>query len=216
MRRCTALAALLLVVLSGSATAQTDSRTQDKYFWLTYAPRFRTIEFWAAMGIPVSHEGLTEFWKRGPGAGMNLLFLAANNVVVGAGAEATLLSFRRGTFAERFPGVPLQVEDMVLVHLTLNMRYYLRPSIRMSPYVGLDIGVARLSGAEYKRLVDGVRHTYYEIPATARLTFGASAGVDYYVIKRVALQGEVRSVVVHNDPNVGLLLSLRMGVKLAL
>lgn len=214
--RLTVLIAILACAVPAHAPAQTEKNPSDKYFWLTYAPRFRTIEFWGGMTVPLSHRGLTELWLRGPCTGMNLLVLATNNFVVGIGAEISLLSFRKGIFAAKFPGVPSQFKDMALVHLTLGLRYYTRPSIRMSPYVGIDIGFARLTGAEYKRIVDGVRQTYYDVPAIARLTFGASAGLDYYIFRRVALQGEARGVYMHNDPNAGMFLSLRMGVKLAL
>jgi outer membrane protein W len=147
---------------------------------------------------------------------MSLLFRASEHTKLGFGAEATLFSFRRGNFLAENPGVPVQAKDMVFVNVYLLMRRYFQPTLRTSPYVGAELGFLRISGAEYKEIVNGVRVTYYEIPGALRLTASAVLGVDQYLSRRLAIQVDVRATYIHNDPSVGLILGGRGGLKLTL
>ena len=74
---------------------------------------------------------------------------------------------------------------MVFVNVFLSMRRYFQPTLRTSPFVGAEVGFTRISGAEYKEIVNGVRVTYYEIPGALRLTASAVLGLDHYLSRTV-------------------------------
>ena len=210
---------LLLIVflcMQVAGFAQDGLTAQELSFRLLYAPRDKTIEITGGATFPMSHSALTDFWTRGPSGGACFLFRANNVMRVGVGAEVAYFSFRRGAFAEAYPGVPLQVSHLTTVHIFLAVRNYLRLSVRLSPFFGVEVGVLRLTGAEYKAVIGGVRRTYYEIPGMSHLTGSVSAGFDYYLYRRVALQLQGRAVFVANDAEAGLLLTAHAGVKFAL
>ena len=181
-----------------------------------YASRDNTLELWGGMGIPLTHESFTDFWKRGPAVGIAWTGPMTYNLKLGVGAEATLYAFQRGAFAARFPDLPVIVRHQSLVHLYLFIRNFFYPGQRFSPYLGVDLGFARISGAENKDLINGVRVTYYDIPGTTRLAIGTVAGADYYFFRGFAVQADLRMVYLHNDPNVGLFLLFRVGAKFKL
>jgi hypothetical protein len=211
----------VLLVSGVSGGAGTFAQTKKKQpvpsaSRLIYTPRDRTIEIFGGAGLPMTHPSFTRYWLRGPSAGMSLLFRASEHIKLGFGAEATLFSFRRGNFFAQNPGVPVQAKDMVFVNVYLLMRRYFQPTLRTSPYVGAELGFLRISGAEYKEIVNGVRVTYYDIPGALRLTASAVLGVDQYLSRRLAIQVDVRATYIHNDPSVGLILGGRGGLKLTL
>jgi hypothetical protein len=206
---------ITLLCVPVSSRAQDTTRTEDQSFRLLYAPRDRTIELTVGGTIPMSHSALTDFWTRGPSMGACFLFKANDVIRFGVGAEVDYFSFRRGAFAEAFPGVPLQVQHLAIVHVYLAVRNYLRPSLRMTPFFGAEVGVLRVTGAEYKMITGGVRHTYYEIPGMSHLSGAVSTGLDYYVGRHVAVQLQGRAVYVFNDPETGMLVSVHAGVKFA-
>jgi len=216
-RGVTALVALIMACGWSPGRAQTPSpEPEPSRPAVAYAPRDNTLEVWACMGIPLSHQSFTEFWLRGPGIGIGLMSRMSENIKIGFGVDGTLYSFRRGAFAERYPGVPVTVRHQTLVQLYLLMRNYFLPGQRFSPFLGADLGFARISGAENKEVINGVRKTYYDIPGTTRLTLSADAGADYFFTREFAIQADVRAVYLHNDPNVGLFLYFRFGVKFKL
>ncbi len=168
------------------------------------------------MTIPLSHDGITDFWMRGPGVNVCLMVRMKDNFKVGIGGEGALFSFKLGAFNQRYPGVTAEVKDLGLIHVYLAFRNYIRPTLRFSPYVGAQVGFARLTGAEQKAVVNGVLITYYEIPGTAHLTLGASAGMDYYVSRRIALQLDIRGMYMNNDPDLGITAGVQLGAKFSL
>ncbi len=207
---------IILLCLPVAGFAQDTAKVQEQGFHLLYSPRDKTIEITGGATFPMSHSALTDFWMRGPSGGACFLFRANDVMRVGVGAEVAYFSFRRAGFAEAFPGVPLQVKDLTAVHIFLAVRNYLRPGVRMSPFFGAEVGVLRLTGAEYKEIIGGVRHTFYEIPGMSHLTGSVSAGLDFYISRRVALQLQGRAGFVVNAPETGLLLTAHAGVKFAL
>ncbi len=214
MPRPLLLTILLCVQVAGFA--QDSAKVHEQRFRVLYSPRNKSIEITGGATFPMSHSALTDFWTRGPSGGACFLFRANDVMRVGVGAEVALFSFRRGAFAEAFPGVPVQVSNLTTVHIFLAVRNYLRPSVRLSPFFGAEAGVLRVTGAEYKEIIGGVRHTYYEIPGMSHLTGSVSAGLDYYISRRVALQMQGRAIFVINDPETGLLLTAHAGMKFAL
>jgi len=207
---------IMLLVAPVAVFAQDSIRVHEEGFHLLYAPRDKTIEITGGATFPMSHAALTDFWMRGPS--LNTCFLFKANAVIrfGVGAEVAQFSFRRGAFAEAFPGVAVQVKHLTTVHIFLAVRNYLRPSVRMSPFFGAEVGVFRATGAEYKEVINGVRHTYYEIPGMSHLAGAVLAGIDYYVSRRIAVQLQCRAVYVVNDPDTGMLLTAHAGMKFTL
>jgi hypothetical protein len=209
----TALVFLLILPWS-RGRCQTD--VEEAAFRLVYAPRDKTLEVLGGMTVPLSHDGITDFWMRGPGVNVCLMVRMKDNFKVGIGGEGALFSFRLGAFNQQYPGVTAEVKDLGLIHVYLAFRNYIRPSLRFSPYIGAQVGFARLTGAEQKAVVNGVLITYYEIPGTAHLTLGASAGIDYYLSRRIAVQLDVRGMYMNNDPDLGIAVSLQLGAKFSL
>jgi hypothetical protein len=210
------IVSLVLLSVPAWCFSQGTASDQKPVFRLLYAPRNETIEIMGGVTFPISHVPLKSFWLRGPSAETAFYFKANDHIRFGVGLEAALLSFRRGTFARTFPGVPVQARTLTSIYLYLGMRNYLKPSVRMTPFIGAEIGVVRCSGAEYKEIIGGVRHTYYDIPGMSHLAASCSAGLDYYFIRRMAVQVEGRAIYVMNDTDTGLLLAAHAGFKFTL
>jgi opacity protein-like surface antigen len=206
--------AALIILFCPEGIAQKKKSEPRKPAPYLHVLRDNTLELWVGLAAPVTHESFTDFWKRGPSAGFGLMSRLSENLKLGFGIEATLFSFRRAAFAERYPDVPVQAKDQTLVHIFLFVRNYFEPGQRFSPYLGGGVGFSRISGAESEEVINGVRKTYYEIPGFIRLALGLSVGADYYFTMRFAVQGEVRAVYLHRGPNLGLVVSFRGGVKL--
>jgi hypothetical protein len=209
---------LLVALLAAPVLGQSHNTTSDQNYpaRLLFAPRNTTFELLGGMTIPMSHASLKNLWLRGPSARVAFYFKANDRTRFGVGIDAALFSFRRGMFAAIFPGVPVQAKNLTTIHVYMGMRNYLKPSVRMTPFLGAEVGVVRCSGAEYKAIISGVRHTYYDIPGMAHLAASVSAGVDYYLVPHLAVQLEGRAIYVVNDPDMGLFLTAHAGFKFAL
>lgn len=181
-----------------------------------YNPRQRTFEVWGGITHPFNHGSFKRFWMRGPSAGFALYLRATDAVKIGIGAEATLFSFRQGNFAKYYPTVPAQVKDVGTFNVFLALRSYFRPTMRWSPWIGGELGFTRITGAEYKEIVNAVRVTYYEVHSAIRITGTATLGVDYFVSRRIAVQMEARLSYLHHDESLGLVIGGRGGVKFTL
>lgn len=210
---------LVLLVLLGMPVfchAQDTLNADDRFFGRGFEPRGKTVDVTLGATFPISHAGLKEFWMLGPSGGVCFLFKATEQMRLGIGGEASLFSFRRGTFQRAFPEAEIQESLLSTVYLYIALRHYMAPRDRLSPFVGAEIGVLRSTGAEYKPVIDGVRRTYYDVPDIARLTGSVSAGLDYYIFRVIAVQVQGRAVYVVNDPNIGVLLTAHAGLKFAM
>ena len=183
---------------------------------LPFSPRVRTVEVWGGIGHPLNHASFKRYWMRGPAAGFAMYFPASDRVRIGFGMEATLFSFRTGNFQIWNPDVTPQVKDVGLLNVFLSMRRYFTPTLRTSPYIGCEVGFTRVTGAEYKVIINAVRVTYYEVQDAFRLTGTINAGVDHYFTRKFAVQGEGRLTYLHNAENISLLIGARVGVKFTL
>ena len=96
LRRVMIVFAVVLVIPWFRGQCQT--KTDESVFRLVYAPRDKTIEILGGMTVPLSHEGITDFWLRGPGANVCLMVRMKDNFKVGVGVAAALFYFRRGAF----------------------------------------------------------------------------------------------------------------------
>jgi hypothetical protein len=192
---------------------QPDTRAQLRQIYL---PRERTIEIWGGMSHPFNHRAFKRYWMRGPAGGFAMYFRASDHVKIGFGAEASLFSFRAGNFQVWNPTVPVQVKDIVALNVFLSMRRYFQPALRTSPFIGVEVGFTRITGAEYKDVIDAVRVTYYDVPGSFRLTASGCVGIDHYLSRRLAIQAEAHLTYLHNDPNLGLFIGGRAGLKFTL
>jgi len=183
---------------------------------LAYSPRERTVEIWGGMVHPLNYASFKRYWMRGPVAGFAMYFRASEESKIGFGAEATLYSFRAGNFTVWNREVPVQVKDIATFNVFLALRRYFRPTLRSSPWLGLEVGFTRITGAEYKQIVNGIRVTYYEVPSAFRLTATLTTGIDYFLTRKLAIQGEARVTYLHHDENLGLVIAARGGLKLSL
>ena len=176
----------------------------------------RAFTFNGGVSVPVSKKALTEFWNYG--AGFSLGFLKhirdsshAAVHALGVGLDVSILRFKAADFQTRFPSVELRAKNMAFVHAYLRWKYLLHRTKRLSPFVGATIGIAQLTGATYREVIDSVRVTYYDIPSRTRLALGIQGGVAFAFSPSFAVEAEGSWYYVHNDPNIGLGFSLRLG-----
>ena len=176
----------------------------------------RAITFNGGVSVPVSKKGLTEFWNYGPGFSIGFLKHIKDTThaavhAFGAGLDVSIFRFKTPEFQKRFPSVELRAKNIALIHAYLRWKYLLYRTQRLSPFVGASIGIAQTTGATYKDVIASVRVTYYDVPARTRLTLGIQGGVAYSFSPSFALEAEGSWYYIHNDPNIGLGFSLRLG-----
>jgi opacity protein-like surface antigen len=207
-----AATAVALSVISWTVVAQssTDPDTSD------HKSSRLSLKVSGGLATPKSKKSLTRFWKGGPAFSVNLLVRAAPGFWVGTGVDVSALWFRQANFGLRYPSVELQRRNMAWVNIFLLSRFGLSPGGPVHPYVEFGAGGSRLSGAEYKEIVDSVRVTYYEIPARTRLAMKFTGGIEITLSPAFAFIAEGALRYVHNDPNMGVGLLLQGGVRLTL
>lgn len=202
MRVCLRLftTAVILLAFSGTVTAQ------NFYSADTTAPRTSRISLAVTGGyaIPGAKWSLQQFWKGGPALGASFLIRATPVLYFGAGADVSMLWFRSSRFSMAYPSVAVHRTDMAWVNLFLTSRFTFTNNGPVRPYASAAIGASRLSGGEYKEVIDSVRVTYYEIPARTRLALTITGGLAIPVTPGLFLQAEAAIRYVHRDPNVGL------------
>jgi hypothetical protein len=162
---------------------------------------------------PLSHASLTEFWNPGLVASVGLYVHLQPAVAVGLGIEGGFLQFDTGAFQAKYPTVPVRYADLGYLHLSVRWRYTLVPAARLTPYFLADVGAAKVSHAIYQETVAGKRVTYYEIPGRTRLAVGGGIGCAYIMSRALLLEAEVNGLYMHNDPEAGLLVAARLGVR---
>jgi len=220
---CRATTIILRVVLGfsiawGSVYAQQTAPSQEKKAVLlprpsTRIPR-RSIVMSAGLTVPLSHSHLTDFWTMGPGGSFAFFAQVHRLVSLGVGAEGSMLFFRSGAFETQFPGVSYEKRNLGLLHLYVTWRYAFLSKPPVSPFIGASVGAAKATLAVYQTTVNGIRTTYYEIPGRTRLAVAGLLGADFYLDRTVALEVEGKALYLYNDPEVGLSLSVRAGVRL--
>ena len=137
-------------------------------------------------------------------------------MALGVGFDAAVFFFGRATFALKYPGVPLQARDIAFLNVYIISTYSLLSGKRLNPYIEANIGVSRLTEATYRQNVQEVRVIYYEIPGRTRLTFALGGGVDVSLLRWMSFRAEANAAYVLNDPNAGLIFSLRGGPRFPL
>jgi hypothetical protein len=164
---------------------------------------------------PLSREGITEFWDPGPAASINFSVTVNRSVSVGLGFELAKFRFNASRFADAYPGVEPQPDDILWTSVFVGGRYAFLPGMRTNPYFGCSIGASRLTEALHRVVVDGMRTTYYSVGGTTRLTACAAAGTDIFFNRSLAFELEIRGLAVHNDPDLGFAVSAHAGLRFA-
>jgi len=204
--------AIILSIAARVATAQTTSKPGSA---ARKSPRVSLVVT-AGYVSPLSKDGLTQFWKGGPGCALSLLVRAAPRFWVGTGVDVSALWFRVSRFQQAYPSVQAQGKNMAWFNIFMLSRFGFIPGGSVHPYVELAVGASRLSGAEYKAVVDSVRVTYYEIPARTRLAVTFTGGLEIPLSGSLSFLAEGAFRYVHNDENLGIGLLASAGVRVIL
>ncbi len=208
------MAALLICLLIPSsliAQAQGDARGATR-------PGYRRPSLIILFGIaePLSRDGLTDFWLRGPVGSAAFTVDVSRFMALGVGVDVSVFYFDMQAFSERYPDVPTHVREIGIIDVYLLMRFAFRPGMVLSPYVTVTIGASHSTGATYKKEDPLPRQIYYDVPRSTRLAMGLAAGADIVVARWLTFVLEAKLSYVHNDPNIGLLASLRVGFRFRL
>jgi hypothetical protein len=202
------------ILLPAGLSAQ-DSRLQGSARVVRPAVRFPKSSVSVTVGgiLPLSHESVTQFWNAGLSGAVKFHVHIRPDVAVGLGLEGGFLQFDAAAFQAKYPGVPVQYADLGFLHLFVSWRYTPVPSARLSPYLLADVGAAKLSHAVYQETIAGKRVTYYEIPGRTRLALGAGIGCGYLISRSLILEVEGSGLFFNNDPDAGLMVTARAGVR---
>jgi hypothetical protein len=165
---------------------------------------------------PHSRPLLTRFWKGGPGLAFNILFRGTPDLRVGVGIDACILWFKKSGFSNTYPSVEPLRRDLVWANFYLMSRYTFLRNAPVRPYADLELGASRLSGAEFKQVINGVRVTYYEIPGRTRLALTVAGGLDIPTSDELSIVLEAALRNVFNDDHIGAGWIYRGGVRVTL
>ncbi len=167
-------------------------------------------------GLPVTRDGIKQFWTGGPVGSIGILFGVNPSFATGLGFEGAFLPFNETAFVAAYPTVPVHHQDIGLMHLFLEGKYTPFAKYRLAPYVAGTLGAARLSNAECYDVIGGKRVTYYSIKSITRFAAGMALGTDLSLSRSVIAWAELKATYIHNDPNIGLWTSLVGGVRFVL
>lgn len=203
---------LLMMISVAGAPAQNSLRPSS----LPLSDPKHSLMLSFGVGALHSRNGIMSFWEMGPGGSVTFMINVKRELAFGMGLDIAHVSFRDAAFRSTFPGIPVRQKNITMGALSLAMTYSTLPTMRFSPFVGATLGATRLSKAVYRQTVDSVRVTYYNIPGRARLTVGLTAGADIVLVRWLALRIEMKTIYIHNDPDLGFASFFRAGVRLAL
>jgi hypothetical protein len=163
---------------------------------------------------PQGRSGLREFWLAGPNVALTGLIHLTKVFSLGLGADFSILYFDAGAFVERWPGVALQERpNLFMSNISLHGVYSLFPEGETRPFMGIGLGFELIPRAVDQRIINGVRYTYYNVGGTNRLALGVAAGVNHELDDDFGAHVELKSIFIHNDPNVSFLLNVRAGLQ---
>ena len=198
---------VLLLLAAGDARAQKPPAASLPY---------RTVVIGGGMEWPLTHDGITRYWRAGPAATVEFDVRMRRRFLIGVGLDVGAYWFRASRFIQFNPGVPLHNIPVAQITIALTGRVELFPEKRFGPYLGLSIGASRVTAAVYQQVIDSVRVTYFNIPGRTRLSVGGIAGVTYNANRWLGIEAESRLLYIHHDPDAGLTLLLRAGLRFTL
>ena len=195
---------VLLLLAAGGARAQKPPAP---------VPMARSVLVGGGMSWPLTHDGLTQYWRAGPTAAVEFDVRIRRRYQVGLGLEVGAFWFRSARFIQANPGVALHNRPVAQITVAFTGRMELFPEKRIGPFLGLTIGASRFTPAVYQQEIDSVRVTRFNLPEKTRLTVGGIAGVTFHVNRWLGIEAESRLMYVHHDPDAGLILLLRAGLR---
>jgi hypothetical protein len=189
--------------------------SQPRNYWALPPHQTSRPIFKVALGLtsPQGREGLREFWLNGVGGSAEFLIQRNPQLALGVGADLSLLYFDVGAFAQRWPGVPLEKQNLFLGNVYMSAVYSFIPGRQTRPFLSAQLGAEFISEALYRKIIGGVRTTYYNVGGKTRLAVGVTAGATVELNRHLGIVVELKGTVVHNDPNVSLLALARTGVQ---
>lgn len=213
----------LLVLLVAGVCDRAPAQTEPAQQTATVRPRPRS-QAWkrpvlavsVGMAIPLSKQAVTQYWNPGLSGSVSFLLPAQRSVLVGLGFDASALTFDESAFIAANPTVPPNAIDIGVFNLQLLSRILFRPGMRFSPWMDAGLGGAFVTGATYREVIDGVRHTYYDIKRTTRLSLSAGAGADIFFTAAFALTIRGKATYLVNDPSIGVVLVADAGLRFRL
>ncbi len=178
------------------------------------AARSNSISVMGGWAWPVSHPGLTTFWGPGPSASVEVLKGVSRTVSLGFDLEGAAFWFRGPTFGTAYPGLTFKTPPVAQIVAGVVGRFMLAPGKKLAPYLGGMIGFSHMTGAEYRQETSSGRVTYYDLPFQTRLAASLYGGLEYRASRSVAFDMEARALYVNDDPNAGLIVAVRGGIRL--
>jgi opacity protein-like surface antigen len=161
----------------------------------------------------LGHEGFTKYWAAGPNVDVQFLAGVLRGYWLGVELDVSGYWFRAAKFATENPGIPGQNKPVAHMMVGIVWRADFNPADRFRMYGGTSIGFAQVTPAEYAQVQGGVKKMYFRIPETTRASVGLFVGAEYLVNKKIGIDFEPRLLYIHNNPDVGLVLSGRAGVR---
>jgi hypothetical protein len=210
------LAGLVLVVPLSAAFPQANQRTaQPPPTRPSQKPRI-SLTLTGGFGVPLSHEGITRFWRGGPAGSVTLLIRTDRGMAFGVGADAAMLKFKPDAFTASYPGVAPQTRDIGYLGLSIAWRWLPFAKYRFAPYAGLNVGASKYTGVVYYEIINGVRRTYYFFSGTPRLTIAFVGGAELNLSRWASMVLEAKMTYLQGDPNAGLGLLMGGGFRFTL
>ena len=176
--------------------------------------RYNSISVLGGWSWPLSHDGLTKFWGSGPTASLEVLKGVSRNVSLGFDLEAAAYWFRGPEFVSAYPNLPFKNPPVAQIVAGVVGRFTIAPGKKFTPYIGGMIGFSHMTGAEYRQETGSGRVTYYDMPFQTRLAVSLYGGVEYRISRTFAFDAEARALYVNDDPNAGLIVAVRGGIRL--
>jgi hypothetical protein len=168
------------------------------------------------IAFPLSKDAVKRYWNSGMTGSISLLLPAQRSVLVGLAFDASALTFDEPAFTTDYPTVPPNAIDLGVFNLQLLARGLFRPGMRLSPWIEGGLGGAFVTGATYREVIDGVRHTYYDVKRTTRLSVSGSAGADIFFTAAFAFTIRGKFTYLVNDPSIGVMLLADAGLRFRL
>jgi len=206
---------ILVMLLAPPAFTQKRSRTEEqpppKKKTVRVIKR-KTITLRYGLGIPLSDKAVTAFWAPGGSVSAEFLLDINTRFSLGIGIDAARFGFREDWFTLGYPNIPVHALDLYWWNIYFASKFSLPTKSPFTPFGEIQVGISRVTPAEYREVINGVRVIYYDIKGSTRLTFGLGAGVDFRVAWWLALQAEGKLTYAYNDPQRNIVLLTRGGL----
>jgi hypothetical protein len=209
---------LIVAVSEGGSQLKTPTRARavPQRIRLLYSPRQTTISFSLGISPPVSHDGLTNYWRTGPGGSVRVLFSCSKYLKMGFGSDLSIFYFRKSNSQATQQALALRVEDASILSGYIAIRLYVRPALRLSPFIEGNFGFSHITPSAYRLVVNDVPTVIYDLRKSDHLSAGLVGGFDYYLSRKVAFEIDVKANYIDGTAEVGLIMFAGAGLKFTL